>query len=169
MRWHRVGRAITLCAMQLQKVDKTAQPALVGFYPDAYNVIDGREYYPLSLNPQLITRNVMQLLGEDIEPRCEVVPWQEKRVRVATVAHILAIRSSPRQLVIRLTYHPGEICYVTFAECEKPSEVRLGEDKLEEIEHLFEARRAWQYDERRQLTVVRLEFSQPEEVLDLRF
>ena len=165
MRWHRIGRAITLCAMQLQKEDKAQK----GFYPDAFNLVDGREYYPLSLNPQLITRNVLHLLGEDIEPRCEVVPRQEKRVRLATVAQMFAIRSSPHQLVVRLGYHADETCYLTLAECEKPSQVRFGDDVLEEIDHLADAGCAWHYDGERGLSIIRLRFRQPEEVLEFRF
>ncbi|MFH1732473.1 MAG: hypothetical protein ABIF82_12600 [Planctomycetota bacterium] len=165
MRWHRVARAITLCAMQLQKDEGNQK----GFYSDAYNLVDGRDYYPLGLNPQLITRNVLHLLGEDIEPRCEVVPWQEKRVRVATVAQMLAIRSSPRQLIVRLGYHAKETCYLTLAECDKPSQVQFGEQPLDEIDDVADARRAWHYDEERGLTIVRLRFRQPEEVLEFRF
>ncbi len=165
MRWHRIGRAITLCGMQLQKEDKAQK----GFYSDAYNIVDGRDYYPLTLNPQLITRNVLHLLGEDIEPRCEVVPRKEKRVRIVTVAQMFAIRSSPNQLVVRLGYHTDETCYLTLAECDRPSKVSFGDEVLEEIDDLADARCAWQYDEERALTIVRLGFSQPEEVLKFKF
>jgi len=169
MRWHRIGRAITLCAMQLQKTRKDAPPALEGYYPDAYNVVDGRDYYPLCLNPQLITRNVLHLLGEDIEPQCEVVPWQERRLRLATVAHMFAIRSSPRQLIVRLGYHLGETCYVTLAQCDKPSQVRFGDERVGEIDDLEDAHWGWQYDEGRNLAIVRLRFRRPEETLEFRF
>ena len=169
MQWHRIGRAITLCAMRLQKTPADGQAPLVGFYPDAYNVVDGRDYYPLCLNPQYITRNVLHLLGESVEPNCEVVPWRERRARIGTVAHILAIRSSPRQLVVRLAYHPKETCYVTLAECDEPSQVRRGDKALERIDNLADARRAWKFDKDRSLTIVRLRFSQAEEVLEFRF
>ncbi len=168
-RWHRIGRAITLCAMQLQKVPEHAPAALTGFYSDAYNVVDGRDYYPLCLNPQLITRNVLGLLGEDIEPSCEVVPWREKRTRIATVAHMLAIRSSPNQIMVRMAYHAGETCYLTVAECAQPTEVRIGDNVLERVERLTDARCAWQFDDTRGLIIVRLQFAEPEEVLELRF
>ncbi len=164
-RWHRIGRAITLCALQLQKTGE----ALRGFYPDAFNLVDNRDYYPLGLNPQLITRNVLHLLGEDIEPRCEVVPWQERRVRIATVAQMFAIRSSPHQLIVRLGYHPNETCYVTLAEGPEPSSVRFGDEVLEKIDDLADARRAWLFDAERGLTIVRLRFDEPEEVLEFRF
>ena len=169
MQWHRIGRAITLCAMQLQKTGRNGTQALVGFYPDAYNVVDGRDYYPLCLNPQLITRNVLHLLGEDLEPSCEVFPWREKRARIATVAHMHAIRSSPSQLMVRLGYHAGETCYVTLAECDEPKEVRQGEKMLEAVDKLADARCAWHYDRPRGLTIVRLQFAEPEEVLEFRF
>ncbi len=169
MRWHRIGRAITQCGMQLQKTDNGARSELAGFYPDAYNVVEGREYYPLRLNPQFITRNVLHLLGEELEPRCEVVARHERRARVATVAHMLAIRSSPRQLVVRLGYHAGETCYLTLAECDKPSQVRWGGAKLDEIDDLADAARAWRHDAGRSLTIVRLSFDQLEEILEFRF
>jgi len=167
--WHRIGRAITLCAMQLQKTAKDGQPGLVGFYPDAYNFVDGRDYYPLCLNPQLITCNVLSLLGEDIEPTCEVVPWHEKRARIGTVAHVLAIRSSPHQLFLRLGYHAGETCYVTLAHCDRPEQVRFRDEKLEHVDNLADTSAAWYHDEERGLTVIRLKFTQPGEVLDFRF
>jgi hypothetical protein len=169
MRWHRLGRAITMCGVQMQKTGKAGTTGLVGFYPDAYNVVDGRDYYPLCLNPQLITRNVLNLLGEPVEPTCEVVPWREHRCRVATVAHILAIRSSPRQLMVRLGYHKGETCYVTLADSEEPSEVRLGDQRIERVEQLAHASRAWTRDVDNGLTIVRIAFSNPEEMLEFRF
>jgi hypothetical protein len=168
-RWHRIGRAITMCALQMQKTGAGVAPGLRGFYPDAYNVVDGRDYYPLCLNPQLLTRNVLHLLGEEVEPVCEVVPWRERRARIATVAHMLAIRSSPRQLLVRLGYHAGETCYVTLAECDRPEQVRLRERPLEHVDHLAETPLGWKYDELRGLTVVRLRFAEPEAALEFRF
>ena len=168
MRWHRVARAVTLCAMHLQKT-QADQPQLKGFYPDAYSVVDAREYYPLSLNPQYITRNVLLLLGESIDPYCEIVPWQEKRARIATMARLLAIRSSPRQIVARLGYHAGETCYVTLAECAEPSQVRLGDRKLDRLDDLDAGTRGWMFDKARNLAIVRLEFAEPEAVLEFRF
>lgn len=168
MRWHRIGRSITLCAMQLQRTGREGRSELTGFYPDAYNIVDGRDYYQLALSPQLITRNVLHLLGENVEPTCEVVPWREKRVRVATVAHMLAIRSSPHQLMVRLSYHAGETCYLTLAQCDRPKAVLVGEKPLPELSRLEEGRRGWQFDADRSLTVVRLSFDEPEEVLEFR-
>jgi hypothetical protein len=169
MRWHRIGRAITLCGMQLQKTARNAPPSLVGFLPDAYNIVDGRDYYPLCVNPQLVTRNVLHLLGEDLEPTCEIVPWRERRSRVATVAHILAIRSSPHQMMVRLGYHRGETCHLTLAECDRPTEVRLGERPLEEVDRLHHAQSCWRFDAERNLTLVRLTFDEAEEVCEFRF
>ena len=169
MRWHRIGRAITLCAMQLQRTGADGQANLIGFYPEAYNVVDGRDYYPLCLNPQEVSRNVLLLLGESLEPACEVVPWRERRARLGTVARLLAIRSSPRQMIVRLGYHAGETCYLTLAECDRPEHVLFGNKPLEHVDRLAEARRAWRYDEGRFLTIVRLEFAEPEEVLEFRF
>ncbi len=169
MRWHRIARAITMCGVQMQKTEKGGPPGLAGFYPDAYNVVDGHDYYPLCLNPQLITRNVLNLLGEPVEPTCEVVPWRERRCRVATVAHMLAVRSSPRQIIVRLGYHPGETCYMTLAECDEPAEVRIGEEPMERTDRLTDASRAWTYDPEAGLTVVRLAFRQAEEMVEFRF
>ncbi|MFO7900393.1 MAG: hypothetical protein R6V58_15195 [Planctomycetota bacterium] len=169
MRWHRIGRAITLCGMQLQKTGPDVQAALVGFYPDAFNVVDGRDYYPLCLNPQYITRNVLHLLGEHVEPNCEVVPWRERRARIASVAHMLAIRSSPRQIAVRLAYHAGETCYVTLADCGRPTHVRLNDRDLERIDDLADMHRAWLYNRERGLTIVRLLFDEREATLEFRF
>ena len=165
LNWHRIARAITLCAMQFQHTD----PKLAGFYPEAYSIVDDKPLYALSLNPQHITRNVMMLLGEDVEPMCEVVPWQEKRSRVATVARMLAIRSSPHQIAVRLAFPAGESCRLTLAECEKPVEVRIGDAKIERQDDLAQVHRGWVYDEATGLSIVKITFAQPEEVVEFRF
>ncbi len=169
MRWRRIARAITLCAMHMQKTGSDTSSSLIGFYPDSFNIVDGREYYPLYNNPQHITRNVLHLLGEQIEPNCEAVPWREHRVRIASMAHLLAIHSSPGQITARLAYHPDETCYITFAECTEPKRVLFNDRDLERIEDLADAHRAWMYDRGRGLAIVRAPFDDREATIDLRF
>ncbi len=169
MQWHRIARAITLCSMHMQKTGPGTSPSLIGFYPDSFNIVDGREYYPLYNNPQHITRNILHLLGEHVEPNCEAVPWRERRVRIASMAHMMAIRSSPGQITARLAYHPDETCYITFAECAEPTRVLLNDRDLEKIENLADTRRGWTYDRGRELAIVRAPFADQEATIDLRF
>lgn len=167
-KWSRIARAITLCAMQMQHMDNNGR--VMGFIPEAFSIIEHREYYKLSLNPQYLTRNLLHLLGEELEPLCEVVPWQEKRVRVTTSAHLLAIRSTPQQIVMGLNFHRGEKCSLTLAECGKPKEVWFGPKKVEHFDGSVAGYPlAWNYNAERNLTVVRMTFDGPQESLTFKF
>lgn len=155
--WQKVAALITSSAMRQQKTD--ASPCKhVGMFPDAYNVVWGKDYYEWCLAPTLITANVIGLMGREAAVATALVPGVTPQIHITSVAQPgrMSYDAQARTLTIGLRYYPQETAQATVFGVTEPQAVEWNGQALPRVADITAASEGWTIPRREHYLVVKL-------------
>jgi len=104
--WRKVAEGILTCAMQMQKTEAD-ECKHVGFYPDAYNTVEGKEAYHWCLAPTLIADVSAALRGPDPRVSTTIARTGDHRLHITSPGTITEAAFEGDTLRFTATYLPG--------------------------------------------------------------
>jgi hypothetical protein len=149
--WRRIAEGLTISALYQQDMDGPN----VALWPDNFSALDWSKC-PWVFEPGLISKNIYELLGRDIEPATTTVGTGNQRVCITTRAQVGEAAWKDSVLSFRASFHEGESSCALMTGLEKPVRVLLNGSILPQS-----PTNGWQYVGELGFLVIRLPGSGP--------
>lgn len=141
--WHKVAEGILISAMQQQKTEG-ASCGHVGFYPDAYSVIEGDEAYQWCLAPTRIGDVLNRLRGPDPRVSATIVRTDGGAVHIVAPGEITDTSLDGGRLRFRSELLAGSVHEIVLARVSDITSVRVDGAVLRESELTEAGEVGWQ-------------------------
>lgn len=124
--WMKIAEGILNCGIQQQEYTTKEYPEDAGMFPDAYSPIKGKEEYHWDLNPRLIAKLFLRVVGSDGFPNTYVVTDRKGgKIFVTLPAMASAIQYAPEQLTLEFGGPLDATQYAVFAGIYEPDGVTV--------------------------------------------
>jgi len=143
--WRTISEGITVCGMQMQRYLGGPHEEVVGMYPDAYSVVDGRDAYYFDLNPRLIAQCAFALAGSDEMAQTSIVRTSHGTIHVTAVGDLGNATLSNGLLEFDNSYPQGDTSYVIVGGISPPESITVNGHRLENVDDLSQVEQGWRY------------------------
>ncbi len=167
--WRDVAELIAVSAMKQQETPED-EGGHVGYYPDAYHVVRGREYYDWDLAPTGIIANVIGLMGREPWLTTKIVPGCTPPVHINTIATPTGANydADGETLSVDLRYYAAETSQVVICGVSVPDAVLWDGNALAQVADVATVDEGWAYVTLERLLVCKLPWTEETGTLELR-
>lgn len=142
--WKQIAEGLTICGMQMQRTNQTANPENKGMYPDAYSAVNGDETYHWDLAPNKIMQNVLALTGCDPGVQTKILPIINGNIHINSGIPFLAELNDTSLLL-----HPKPVfsdsVFFLIVNVKKPKNLFYDGEELPQVSDVDEVQKGWDY------------------------
>lgn len=155
--WGKIAEGIFYSGAQQQELITKKYPAEAGLYPDAYSPVKGDEEYHWSLNPGLLSKGMIRLIGSDCYPYTYTVKDGQGKILTLTLP-VQGAQFYREADFIKgsFRYMYGATIYMILSGVYYPDSVTvntLGINKVADVESVEEG---WQYFPETSIAIIKM-------------